>query len=224
MAESQKQPGTNFGPANRRRTFKYSKGNRASTTASSPGGTSVAGRRKRGRRSTVRAAEFRRKTVFRSHAFLGLCSTIVFRGDHMKIYATLLVFTLYWPMAANEPGTREKRPMQVELDVFSGRPNPVWSLTNEQAKEFLAHFKGLKSTNSKRAPYNGLGYRGFKVTGFQDYDELAIWDKTVEARRGDKRNQWVDEHAALQKFLLKTSKSHIDEALYRSIAAAIDKD
>jgi hypothetical protein len=48
----------------------------------------------------------------------------------------------------------------VELDVFSGRPNPTWSLSVEQAEELLEAFQNLPPTD-KLSPETGLGYRGF---------------------------------------------------------------
>ena len=114
--------------------------------------------------------------------------------------------------------------MQIELDVFSGRPNPTWSLNDEQARKYLARFKALKISESKRVPYDGLGYRGFKVTGFQEYDEVTIGDEIVEASYGRKRYQWFDEGRNLEKYLVKTAKGHIDEDLYRVIDSAIEKN
>jgi hypothetical protein len=113
--------------------------------------------------------------------------------------------------------------MRIQLDAFSGRPNPTWSLNDEEAGEFLARFKALKTSDSRRTPYDGLGYRGFKVAGFQDYDEVTVWDEIVEASHGGKRYQWLDGGRGLEKFLLKTSKSHIDEDLYRVITSAVEK-
>lgn len=50
--------------------------------------------------------------------------------------------------------------MIVELDVFSGRPNPTWSLSAEQSMELLAAFQDLPPAD-KPSLENGLGYRGF---------------------------------------------------------------
>lgn len=50
--------------------------------------------------------------------------------------------------------------MIVELDVFSGRPNPTWELSAEQMTEILEAFQDLPLTHQPLAE-NGLGYRGF---------------------------------------------------------------
>jgi len=51
--------------------------------------------------------------------------------------------------------------MQVELDAFSGRPNPVWPLKDAQARELQALLDG--ATDAVAAPPAGLGYRGFVI-------------------------------------------------------------
>ncbi len=53
--------------------------------------------------------------------------------------------------------------MIVELDVFSGRPNPTWSLSAEQAKELREALQDLPPVD-KPAPENALGYRGFLLS------------------------------------------------------------
>lgn len=51
--------------------------------------------------------------------------------------------------------------MLVELDVFSGRPNPHWQL-DEQHREELLRLQGHLTPASQTAPEPpGLGYRGF---------------------------------------------------------------
>jgi hypothetical protein len=116
---------------------------------------------------------------------------------------------------------REKGPIRAELDIFSGRPNPTWSLNDEQARELLARLKQLTPKASSRALYDGLGYRGFKLTGFQDFDEVVVQNEIVEARRGARRYQWLDEARNLETYLLNTSKAHVGDDLYRFTASAM---
>jgi hypothetical protein len=50
--------------------------------------------------------------------------------------------------------------MEVELDAFSGRPNPKWTLSPEKASEFLTKIKSLPVAGD--APHiPDLGFRGF---------------------------------------------------------------
>lgn len=49
--------------------------------------------------------------------------------------------------------------VEIELDVFSGRPNPSWTLDDDAAAELLARLG-----DAPRPPPPGhLGYRGFLV-------------------------------------------------------------
>jgi hypothetical protein len=49
-----------------------------------------------------------------------------------------------------------------ELDVFSGRPNPSWKLSQAQAEELKERLRDGPETEG--APPNRLGYRGVVVT------------------------------------------------------------
>lgn len=55
--------------------------------------------------------------------------------------------------------------LKVELDIFSGRPNPSWSLTGAQEKELIDRVQADPSIILPvTAPAGGLGYRGYIVT------------------------------------------------------------
>jgi hypothetical protein len=51
-------------------------------------------------------------------------------------------------------------PVSVELDAFSGRPNPVWRLSDEEVAEVRRRTRGL-ARSPQVMPDWGLGYRGF---------------------------------------------------------------
>lgn len=54
--------------------------------------------------------------------------------------------------------------MTVELDVFSGRPNPQWTLTEQEAGRVEEMLRDLPPAEPGRAAMEpGLGYRGFLV-------------------------------------------------------------
>lgn len=53
--------------------------------------------------------------------------------------------------------------MTVELDAFSGRPNPVWTLTAADAGELAALLRDLPEASDASLPEPTLGYRGFRV-------------------------------------------------------------
>jgi hypothetical protein len=52
--------------------------------------------------------------------------------------------------------------MLVELDIFSGRPNPRWELDEQTYKELLRLQSRLKPARQAAPEPPGLGYRGFQ--------------------------------------------------------------
>jgi hypothetical protein len=59
--------------------------------------------------------------------------------------------------------SRERLSMHVEIDVFSGRPNPAFELSVDEAKHLLALLEGLPEI-PPTADEDALGYRGMNVT------------------------------------------------------------
>ena len=54
--------------------------------------------------------------------------------------------------------------MLVELDVFSGRPNPQWYVDEPIDQQIRELHRQLASTTTLPAEPPGLGYRGFRYT------------------------------------------------------------
>lgn len=56
--------------------------------------------------------------------------------------------------------------VEVILDVFSGRPNPRWTLTEAEAGELAALLSALPAAGAAAGPRPpDLGYRGFRIEG-----------------------------------------------------------
>ena len=76
--------------------------------------------------------------------------------------------------------------MEIELDAFSGRPNPRWELTGAQAAEFLARLRALRPTQGRDFVVEDLGYRGFIVRAkgepVDGFDEVRLYRGTFFAR------------------------------------------
>jgi hypothetical protein len=52
------------------------------------------------------------------------------------------------------------RAIEVELDAFSGRPNPKWTLSGEKSSQLLRKIDSLHETGDAPHPPD-LGFRGF---------------------------------------------------------------
>lgn len=112
--------------------------------------------------------------------------------------------------------------MEVELDAFSGRPNPRWRLLPDQAREFTNKLQRLPRQHKRAASAEqGLGYRGFIVTGASDelgnYDEVVVSSGAVHARSGPVSHYLEDQERALERWLLETMRGRLDEELYRYV-------
>jgi len=53
--------------------------------------------------------------------------------------------------------------MTIELDIFSGRPNPVWTLSPEESVALTEMLMNLPTSQAPAAE-GGLGYRGFLLS------------------------------------------------------------
>lgn len=74
--------------------------------------------------------------------------------------------------------------LEVELDIFSGMPNPTWVLSKRQEKSLYERLSAEPkqiapaTTSSKQL---GLGYRGLIVRRIKTDD--GVWDKAMSRRR-----------------------------------------
>ena len=114
------------------------------------------------------------------------------------IAVPILIFALIWSLTgtstSTEPRGGQARPLSsnvetppritIELDVFSGRPNPTWNLTPGQAQELLRVLDVIRRDGRTRPPCQvpGLGYRGFHVRTASDAQSATwqVFDGCVE--------------------------------------------
>lgn len=116
----------------------------------------------------------------------------------------------------------EAKPVQVEVDVYSGRPNPRWELSTEQAEEFLKMVRALPKREGDSAIAEGLGYRGLKVTWSrlsQDSDtEIMLSRGIVLIKEESRSQQFADKDRALERWLLHTGKGKLEDKLYEYLS------
>lgn len=69
--------------------------------------------------------------------------------------------------------------MQVTLDIFSGRPNPSWTIRPEDKQELTRRLAGL--SRARQIPSDrGLGYRGFVITNQTEENGLPTEIRVFE--------------------------------------------
>jgi len=77
----------------------------------------------------------------------------------------VLLFVLCGCMACSSNKAKQQMKISIELDVFSGRPNPFWELNPSESGELLKELSPLPEADKNKAEFfDGLGYRGFVIT------------------------------------------------------------
>lgn len=116
--------------------------------------------------------------------------------------------------------------VSVELLVFSGMPNPSWTLSETQAKELWALVDKLSITSNGLAP-DQLGYSGFLVKAthaLSDVSMLKVFRGVLEITTKNQVLYRQDPGREIEHWLLKTAAPQVDAELYDFVAAEIDKD
>ena len=106
--------------------------------------------------------------------------------------------------------------VEVELDIFSGMPNPTWVLTDDEADSFLKQLAALPPGTARELSGN-LGYRGFIVQTAQGADTqlIRIQNGIVHISK-DATNVYADDKdRKLERWLLDTGKPHLKTELFQ---------
>ena len=105
---------------------------------------------------------------------------------------------------------------EVELDIFSGMPNPTWILTDAEVDSFVKRLAALRPSSSSELSGN-LGYRGFIVQCIQGskMQVIRIQKGTVQISEGESNVYASDKDRELERWLLNTGKPHLDDELFQ---------
>ena len=79
--------------------------------------------------------------------------------------------------------------MEVELDAFSGRPNPQWRLPSHRSSEVLSKIGSLPKTQ-RLPPKPGLGYRGFIL--HEDDRSIRVFAGIVQIQERGATQSYLD--------------------------------
>ncbi len=123
------------------------------------------------------------------------------------------------PLAGSggEPGLE----LVVQADVFSGLPNPEWSLEPGETGEFRQLFGRLRAADRAGRLFDGLGYRGFVVFGTEwvltGCDELRVQAGQVVAHCGGGDRWYADPDRALERWLARSAQGRTDAGFARML-------
>jgi hypothetical protein len=101
--------------------------------------------------------------------------------------------------------------VRVELDIYSGRPNPAWDTSPAQTAAIKAALMRLPATTvAVQEPAVGLGYRGFRLTDPDRDWRLRVYHSTVVEKDGAHTIIRCDPDATLERTLAALASTHLD--------------
>src|SRR3954465_5056482 len=112
--------------------------------------------------------------------------------------------------------------IEVEVDIFSGMPNPHWTLSDADAATFLSKLSELQKGEA-RSRLDRLGYCGLElvVRAAQGADrKVFVHNGVVETSDGTTTSSLLDSQRSLERWLIGTGK----EFLSHKVMEAINSD
>jgi hypothetical protein len=108
--------------------------------------------------------------------------------------------------------------IEVELDIFSGNPNPVWILPEADGVLFLKKLAMLPKASATELSDN-LGYRGFIIKVINESEEslVRIQNGTVQFLQSGTNVYYRDQNRNLERWLLNSGKPILRSDLYDMI-------
>ena len=119
---------------------------------------------------------------------------------------------------ANDKRVIEASSAVVTLDVFSGRPNPTWSLSEPVTAELLRRLQALDASKVDGPEFDGLGYRAVRAE-FQGQAEGIVVTASrgiVTLEQAGQRFRYADVGRQFELWLVNTGAGHVtpDVLLY----------
>jgi hypothetical protein len=106
------------------------------------------------------------------------------------------------------------------LEVFSGRPDPTWTLSGQQTAELSRRLQALELSTAKTVEFDGLGYRAIRA----ELQVAAKGTAVLTAARGavtlddaGERYQYAD----VELWLVNTGAGHVPPDVLRYVTSEI---
>jgi hypothetical protein len=145
-----------------------------------------------------------------------------------RVSLGILFFT--WGMhamaAPNDKPVTIASNVVVTLDVYSGGPNPSWSMAEAMTVEFLRRLHVLEGSEAAPREFENLGYRAVSAE-FQDETKGTVVVKAsrgfVTLNRAGQRFHYLDGGRQLESWLVNTGAAHLTPDLLRYVTGEIAK-
>lgn len=99
----------------------------------------------------------------------------------------------------------------VTLDVFSGRENPKWVISDSESAELLTRTRGFEKRITEGKASEILGYRGIQVSPIERQDEKT--ERILRDAGGDGGPLYISDIPELEEYLLSTSGDSIEASV-----------
>ena len=109
----------------------------------------------------------------------------------------------------------------VELDVYSGRPNPEWSLSTTDDQRFADLLSKAPAARSSELA-SPLGYRGFIVMD-RSGTTTRVLDGVIEVSDDQGVVYRTDPDRELERWLLGTGRANLGNELYALVAQELSR-
>jgi hypothetical protein len=114
----------------------------------------------------------------------------------------------------------------VELDIYSGKPNPSWSLSKELIPDLLQRLRALEPSGTAPAEFDGLGYRGVRAS-LQDSSKLTasliVSRGAVTIVRDGQQSWYRDAGRQLELWLVQSGASIVSSDVLQYVTREISR-
>ena len=117
---------------------------------------------------------------------------------------------------------------KVELDIFSGVPNPTWTLSAPEASDLYSRISRLAPTEAMGNRPENLGYRGFIVqittASSATVQTIRAYHGIIEVVDSARTAYHLDPQRQIELWLLATAKPPLVDDLTAEIVKEIMQD
>lgn len=111
------------------------------------------------------------------------------------------------------------------LQIYSGKENPTWNLTGQQADELISLLENLPKSESLDFS-GGLGYTGFHVAIKGENDtktnrQITAYKGQILYQSETSKEYFTDRERRVEMFLLKTGESSLDAKIMNRVEQEI---
>ncbi len=109
----------------------------------------------------------------------------------------------------------------VTLDIFSGRENPQWVVSDKQAQEIQSRSRDFAGQYKEAKPSNILGYRGIRVSPIGRQDEKS--EPLMQVEGESDGSYYISGIRELEDYLLSTGAESLDDAITSHVRDVLGK-